>query len=250
VILLCGCHGGGKDESVSRLRKSGQSQAARTRAVELLGEDADRMAVWRELAGCDVDLARTSNCTVEARRKLLLEAALICAGVGAHGQGQYDAEWRTVGLVVASELVSLGGHITNALNFPNADVQSNGATEEFLSDLDDAEEIPPLYPQEPPQRYTDPVFVRELVSQTSLVLELLKVLPYDNPTLLEQTMVQLDRQMTLNAGRAGTPRSDIMAWGKAAQTAATRAVDAAASELESQGYFNAETIFQSRILDL
>ncbi|HEY3293840.1 MAG TPA: hypothetical protein VGL38_00220 [bacterium] len=108
-LLLAGCDAlevlDRTPRKIASLRKDGQVVAAKQKAVDALQQRPERMAVWRELAATQLELAQqNAEVTEEDPLANLTEAALLCAAMYDHRKDRLDFDWSWIGRSVAEEI--------------------------------------------------------------------------------------------------------------------------------------------------
>jgi hypothetical protein len=259
TLLSAGCLFDHTAEQIAEMRKAGNLEAAKTRALEVLGEKPKRMDVWRELALCDVALCRASSISDDGKFPNLAEAALICAAVSEHEKGNPDDKWVAAANMTASQ-------ITNSITYLMTVTETKKSVHYYhMESLILPEDIPEdirnqmqnqfednerLHEQKyETQSYLDPDETRAFVRKAVVFTELLKRLPCDNPKLMAITLDQVDRKIESTTWDTNLTSNYVNAARETALGAVHQALQQAESDLDTQGYFDAASILENKTLE-
>jgi hypothetical protein len=251
VTLLSGCLFDHSAEKIATHRKSGDPVGARKMALDILEADADHIDVWRELAACDVELARKAMDAREEALPLLGEAALICGAMTMHKQSKLDRAWTIVGLQTSTALARYAGTNTLVIK-PNTFRMHSETITEGRMDAEDAmhdwiqfrSSLPDV-----PDSYYDPATIGAAVAKMGLLSGLIEHLPCDDPKLMAETVSKLDDTYVRATQHSNITLESIRVRGAAGKQSAVTVLEAAKADLESQGYFDLVTVQNQKLFE-
>ena len=125
MLLSTGCGSSKQAETVRNLRLAGQADSARSMALSLLNENANRMDLWLEFARSSLDAVRLRPNTEDEDHtndlNALVQAALVCSAVYQQAKHEPPKEWRDTGKLVSAEVAR---QVNNVITAMNAQMQS------------------------------------------------------------------------------------------------------------------------------
>ena len=254
-LTIAGCLFDRTAEQIAQMRTSGNPEAAKEKARDVLGDDPSKMDVWRELAASELDLARESTRSFnpgEEPLANLTEAALICGAYSDFREGKPDRQWKEVCIRVAIELsnramASLGGLTVGDPAVLDRFEQLGQGRKQAASDDDDLV-IHPREKTKTPSSFLDPSATGEHIYQAVLLAELMRHLPSDDASRSDVTLRQLDQMLAYMASSSGSTVSLINENRDAARKAAKDALAAVKSDLVLQGNFSLTTLAGNKLL--
>jgi hypothetical protein len=272
-LMAAGCAKDTTPEQVVALRKAGDLAGARALAVDSLNANSNRMAVWRELAVTDLRLAQACNDQTDDLN-VLVEAGLICAGMN-NCRTKPAEDWKEIETLVAVKIATSAKPLLSSIQSDNVAESTTEASGEWygadgsfhsyhvrgtagsLVNYNrvgtEIERGIALYELSRALPVADDGAVieghwvdRELAgirfeSEVSPLLDPLVV----NPDPGEEDMA---RWMSEMEDREQSTEKFVDDHRKTAEQAVRKAVAEAAKDLDSLGYFRAETIFRNGII--
>ena len=235
---------------IAEIRLAGNPSTAKLRALEVLQKTPGKLDVWRELAATDLDLCKRAEEAKKDPLPNLVEAALICGALNVHEKSKLDHEWTAVGMEVAVEAERIADKITQRL-------EPRPVTERFQTE----EEILPGETERDlfkrwiehmsvvNSNFYDPDVVGVVVKQTSLLMELLGSLPFDDPKMVAVTLNTLEQKMKVTTMDSNIDLGYVTSRRAAAKTVVDEALHSATDDLETLGHLQIETIQQNHILE-
>jgi hypothetical protein len=247
VVLASGCSRGKEAEQVRSLRFAGQADSARTLALTLLYQNANRMPVWLEFVQSSLDEVRLRPNEEDHENDLdiLVQACLVCSAIYQNTKHEPPREWRDTGKLLSAEVAR---QVNEQITAMTAQMQSTAYLKPMLTPVGSDT----LLPRGPEIRARQLLTgyrsgARQYLYWSVVFRRLLESLPEVNPGTASLLAGQQDEAIT--AWSQALDLDNALKIG--IQTRARKAIDDAMNhtlqDLRDLGYFLPQTIIENGV---
>ncbi len=253
IITVGGCVSDKLAEEIAAQRKAGDAAGARQKALATLTDKANQAEIWRELAFCDEALYRDPGSDEDARQRMLVEAALLCAGVCGRNNGTPpDPRWGAICTLVAGHLQTCRKYTLDIVKLRPAErreppIRNLQEWREHLAEIND-----PLYlPESPHVEYmyeVEPAEAQAAVYRYACLQSLAWRLPHTTRAETASREVVMDDVRRWAESR-NLSASLILSGYEAGEQVVTTAYTRTVEDLQDPGNFQVSTIVNNGILE-
>lgn len=247
ALLMVSCSPDRHADKVRDLRLAGQADSARTLALSLLTENANRMQVWLEFARSSFDLVRLrpNEENESGDLDVLIQGCLLCGAVYQNSKHEPPREWRDTGKLLSGEVAR---QINEQITVMTSQIQSANMIKPMLTPTGPDSLIPHGPEIRAQQLLTDyRTNARRILYWGVVLRRIMESLPEVNPGTASLLAGQQDEALT-----AWTQTLELdPAYRATVQQRARQAIDQAMNhslqDLHDLGYFLPQTILENGV---
>lgn len=227
---------------ITELRNTGQTEAAYQTAVDILFENANRMAVWREFALAAAAYSRSAG-NDDTALQYTVRGGLVCMAMSRHRSGKPGESWLNASRSISAEVSRLTTSTITKLSYQTRN-------SEYLQNLEDLDRtdngLSRALSTAEREAQANRQQARSLLEQATVLRLLLDQVPGTTASAELRDQLQLNvsawmAALNLNPELTGTIISR-------AESRFQKALDNAVQDLKELGYFLPETIIDNDIL--